>query len=157
MKKFACVLIIAVTLISIPVKVLASSTLGRIGETILGEILSTVINDALRKNGMGDLIPGTESQDTEPQIPTEESKLPKISKTSGKVTELSSEQYQSFSEICLAGSIEEFRKKIEYENISPDAKFTKNDGTVVSLLELAKTSPNPELAEFLELQLKEGE
>ena len=156
MKKFLCILMIGVIFVSMPMSAFANSTLKDIGGAVLTEILSKVITDALKKNGMGDLIPGTESQDTE--IQTSDDKFPKAAKnSSGKVTELSKEQYQSFSEICLAGSIEEFRKKIEYENISPDAKFTKEDGSVVTLLEIAKTSPNPELAEFLETQLAEGE
>ena len=145
MKKFICALIICMIFL-VPAAAFANN-LKNIGATVLGEILSTVITDALRKNGMGDLIPGGESSDSE--IPTSRDKLPKVSKTSGKVTELSDEQFQSFSEICLAGSIEEFKKKIEYENISPEAKYTKEDESVVTLLELAKTSPNPELAEFL--------
>ena len=156
MKKFVCALITCIMFLAIPVSALANINLKNIGETVLGEILSTVITDALKKNGMGDLIPGGESSDAEIPAPTE-NKLPKVSKTSGKVTELSAEQFQSFSEICLAGSIEEFKKKIEYENISPEAKYTKEDKSVVTLLELAKTSPNPELAEFLEAQLTEGE
>ena len=124
----------------------ADNILDKINKDSLGNILSDVLVDVLRKNGMGDLIPGAKSSDNEPQT---ENKLPKVSKTSGTVTELSKEQFQSFSEICLAGSIEEFRKKIEYENISPEAKYTKEDKSVVTLFELAKTSPNPELAEFL--------
>ena len=152
MKKFLCALIIFVV-VSTSTTAFANSTLENIGATILGQILNTVINDALRKNGMGDLIPDeAESSDAEVPIPSD-SNLPRTTKTSGEVTDLSDEQYQSFSEICLAGSIEEFRKKIEYEKISPDAKYTKNDGSVVTLLELAKTSPNPELAEFLESKL----
>ena len=157
MKKFLCGLIIVFILTSFPAAVLANSTLQRVGETVLVEILSTLINDALKKNGMGDLISGgEESSDAEIPTPTDE-KLPKVSKNSGKVIELSSAQYQSFSEICLAGSIEEFRKKFEYENISPEAKYTKEDGSVITLLEIAKTSPNPELAEFIGSQLKEKE
>ena len=156
MKKFLCGLIIIFILTSFPAAVLANNTLQRVGENILAEFLSTLINDALKKNGMGDLIPGGESSDSEVPIPKDE-KLPKVSKNSGKVTELSNEQYQNFSEICLAGSIEEFRKKFEYENISPEAKYTKEDGSVITLLELAKTSPNPELAEFIESQIKEKE
>ncbi|MBQ7195930.1 MAG: hypothetical protein IJS40_00805 [Synergistaceae bacterium] len=156
MKKFLCALIIFVV-VSTSATSFANSTLENIGATILGQILNTVINDALKKNGMGDLIPDeAESADAEAQIPTDNN-LPHGTKTSGEVTELSDEQYQSFSEICLAGSIEEFRKKIEYEKISPDAKYTKSDGSVVTLLELAKTSPNPELAEFLESQGTKGE
>ena len=154
MKKFVCVLIISIILMSMPAATLASWK--NVGENVLGNILSTLIIDTLRKNGMGDLVSGNESSDEE--IPTsKDGKLPKISKTSGKVIELSNEQYQSFSEICLAGSIEEFRKKIEYENISYEAKYTKEDGTVITLLELAKTSPNSELAEFLEAQETKGE
>ena len=157
MKKFFCALMIGIVFVSIPFSALANSTLKNIGGSVLTKILTQVITDALKKNGMGDMIPGAESQDADAQTPTED-KFPNSAKnSSGKVTELSKEQYQSFSEICLAGSIEEFRKKIEYENISPDAKFTKEDGSAVTLLELAKTSPNPELAEFLESQLADGE
>ena len=119
-----------------------------VGENVLSNILMNVINEALKKNGMGDLISdGAESSDAEAKTPGE---IKKTKKSGAKVTELSAEQYQSFSEICLAGSLEEFQKKIEYENISPDAKYTKEDGTVITLLEIAKTSPNPELAKFLE-------
>ena len=154
MKKFLCALIIVLLLFS-PSLVFAGINLKNIGESVLSEILVTVINDALKKNGMGDLLSDdVKSSDAEAKTPTEH----KIPKNSGKkVTELSDEQYQSFSEICLAGSIEEFRKKIEYENISHDAKYTKNDGSVITLLELAKTSPNPELAEFLEAPGTKGE
>jgi len=136
-----------------PVKSSADNILDKLDKNALGNILTDVLIDVLQKNGLGDLIPGNNnsSDDTKPQTDTED-KLPKSAKNSGTVTELSDEQFQNFSEICLAGSIEEFRKKIEYENISPDAKYTKKDGTVITLLELAKTSPNPELVEFLQEQ-----
>ncbi|MBR1487137.1 MAG: hypothetical protein IJ597_07790 [Synergistaceae bacterium] len=154
MKKFLCALIIVLLLFS-PKLALAGINLKNIGESVLSKILVDVINDALKKNGMGDLISDdATSSDAEAKTPTEN----KIPKNSGKkVTELSEEQYQSFSEICLAGSLEEFRKKIEYENISHEAKYTKEDGSVITLLELAKTSPNPELAEFLEADSSENE
>ena len=155
MKKIFYVFLIVIIFASINVAAFADNIFDKINKDSLGEILNNVLIDVLQKNGMGDLIPGTKSSDNGPQT---ENKLPKVSKTSGKVTELSKEQFQSFSEICLAGSIEEFRKKIEYENISPEAKYTKEDKSVVTLLELAKTSPNPELAEFLnEMNETKGE
>ena len=140
--------------ISVPAVSFARSSAGRIGENVLSNVLSTIITDAIRKGGNGngnDVIPVPENNET-PDI-----KVKSGAKNSGVVTELSDEQFQSFSEICLAGSIEEFRKKIEYENISNEALYTKDDGTVITLLELAKTSPNPELAEFLENSSTEEE
>ena len=135
--------------------VFASISAKSIGENVLNNILMNVINNALKKNGMGDLISGGAESSDEGTKTSADKKISR--KSDSKVTELSAEQYQSFSEICLAGSLEEFRKKIEYENISHDAKYTKEDGTVITLLEIAKTSPNPELAEFLEPAKSEEE
>ena len=146
MKKFVCAFMLCVMLFSVPAVSYASSSLERIGENILSNILTHVLTDALKKNGMGDLLGGENAGETPGTVTDEETKT---STELGDGTELTAEQYQSFSEICLAGSLEEFRKKMEYEKISPKAKFTKEDGTVITLLEMAKSSPNPELAEFL--------
>lgn len=146
MKKFLCVLTLCVVVMSVPTVSFARSSAERIGENVLSNVLSTIITDAIRKSGKGgDVILNPENSENK-----DTKRMPEIkSKSNGIVTELSDEQFQSFSEICLAGSFEEFRKKIEYENISHEATYTKEDGSVVTLRELAKTSPNPELAEFL--------
>ena len=140
---------LCIMLISVPATSFAKSTAKRIGENVLSSVLSTILADALKNVGKdSDSLPIPEYNDDE--VPAREAKIKSGAKNSGVVTELSDEQFQSFSEICLVGSIEEFRKKIEYENISAEAAYTKNDGSIMTLMELAQTSPNPELAEFLQ-------
>lgn len=147
MKKFLCAVLLCVVVVSMPLAACAKIRADRIGENIISNILSTVITDAIRKSGKGgDVLGGEETSDP---VGSSE-KMPRPARTSGTALELSADQYQSFSEICLAGSIEEFRKKIEYENVSPDAKFVKEDGSEITLYEMAKSSPNPELVEYLD-------
>lgn len=149
MKKFLCVFMLCVMVLSIPAVSFARSTAERIGENVLSNVLSSIIMDSIRRSGKSSPAPTTTQN---PEVtPTAKTKLPRPVKSvsSEKVTELSVEQCQSFAEICLAGYIEEFRKKIEYENISPNAKYIKEDGSEITLMEMAKASPNPELAEFL--------
>ena len=156
MKKFLCILMLCVMFFSTPLTAFAGIRGDRIGESVIGNILGTLIMDALKKNGMEDILKD-KSTETAPEensesTTTETENTPKVktsSTNSEEVIELSEAQYQSFSEICLAGSFEEFQKKIEYENISPDAKFTKKDGGFITLLEMAQSSPNKELAAFL--------
>ena len=151
MKKFLCSFMLCIMVMSMPLTAFAGISGERIGEGAIGNILGTLIRDALKKNGMEDILKdkGTETPEKNSKT-TSESEMPKIKTSStGEVIELSEAQYQSFSEICLAGSFEEFQKKIEYENISPNAKFTKQDGTTITLLEIAQSSPNKELAAFL--------
>ena len=150
MKKFFCVFMLFVMLLSMPLAAFAKIRADRIGENIISNVLSTVITDAIRKSGkLGGAIGNNEDSSQTSDSSASKAKTARTSGASGTVTELSPEQYQSFSEICLAGSIEEFRKKIEYENISYDAKFVKEDGSEITLLEMAKSSPNPELAEYI--------
>ena len=151
MKKFLCVFMLCVMVLSVPAVSFARSTAERIGENVLSNILSSIIMDSIRRSGKGGSAP---AKTQTPEAAPAEVRLPRQStpKQTGKTTELSVEQCKSFAEICLAGYIEEFRKKIEYENISPDAKFLKEDGSVITLMEMAKASPNPELLEFLKAQ-----
>lgn len=150
MKKFLCVFMLCAMVLSVPAVSFARSTAERIGENVLSNVLSSIIMDTIRRSGKGGSAPTTQNPEVNP---TAKTKLPRPEKSKSgpgeKVTELSVEQCQSFAEICLAGYIEEFRKKIEYENISPNAKYIKEDGSEITLMEMAKASPNPELAEFL--------
>ena len=145
MKKFVCVLTILVMFSSVS---FADIRADKLGENVIGNILGTLIMDALKKNGMDDILKDKGAEES--SNASSETEMPTIKTSStGEIIELSEAQYQSFSEICLAGSFEEFQKKIEYENISPDAKFTQKDGSIITLFDMASSSPNKELAAFL--------
>ena len=148
MKKFVCLLMLSVMVMSEPLAAFAMNA-DRIGENVLSNVLSVVIIDTIRNSSKSSKRPAP-STEAEPNVKT--SSREKAEAESEPVIGLSEAQFQSFSEICLAGSLSEFQKKFENENISPDAVYiqkNENNTVITSLLQLAKTSPNPDIAEFL--------
>ena len=152
MKKFLCAVMIFSMVFSSPVAALARSTAERIGENVLSNVISAVIIDAIRDSRRSS---GSKSRNTiksSSRTKEEREEREEQEDLDEAVISLSEAQYQSFWEICLAGSLSEFQKKFENENISPDAVYIQKNETntvITSLLQLAKTSPNPEIAEFL--------
>lgn len=149
MKKFVCLLMLSVMVMSEPLAAFAMNA-DRIGENVLSNVLSVVIIDAIRNSSRGSSRPAPSTTEPEPKVKT--SSREKEKAEAEPVIGLSEAQFQSFSEICLAGSLSEFQKKFENENISPDAVYiqkNENNTVITSLLQLAKTSPNPDIAEFL--------
>lgn len=149
MKKFVCLLMLSVMVMSEPLAAFAMNA-DRIGENVLSNVLSVVIIDAIRNSSRGSSRPAPSTSEPDPKVKT--SSREKEKAEAEPVIGLSEAQFQSFSEICLAGSLSEFQKKFENENISPDAVYiqkNENNTVITSLLQLAKTSPNPDIAEFL--------
>ena len=149
MKKFVCLFMLSVMVMSEPLAAFAMNA-DRIGENVLSNVLSVVIIDAIRNSSRGSSRPAPSTTEPDPKVKT--SSREKEKAEAEPVIGLSEAQFQSFSEICLAGSLSEFQKKFENENISPDAVYiqkNEHNTVITSLLQLAKTSPNPDIAEFL--------
>ena len=142
----------------------------RIFENVLSTVLSVLIVEAIRE-GMRPQPPAPYRPPVEVPAPAPvppARRIPRASSFPGyyhdqpKVIELTPEQYEGFVIICKVGSLEEFSKKIRYENISPDAAYStvnqKNEPVKITLASLAAKSPNSKLSEHLKsLKEKKGE
>ena len=106
MKKFVCLLMLSVMVMSEPLAAFAMNA-DRIGENVLSNVLSVVIIDAIRNSSRGSSRPASSTTEPDPKVKT--SSREKEKAEAEPVIGLSEAQFQSFSEICLAGSLSEFQ------------------------------------------------
>ncbi|MCR4818682.1 MAG: ankyrin repeat domain-containing protein [Fretibacterium sp.] len=135
MKRILCVVTLCAAVLALPFEALAGSDL----KDVLTDVGVTILREAIKN-------PGTAGRKM-PEETQPEKELPE--KKSPPVTKLSEEQYREIVEILQAGSLEDFKAKLEDENISPNATHEKGMGYDFLLNIAAAESSNPEIVRFL--------
>ncbi|MCR4818217.1 MAG: ankyrin repeat domain-containing protein [Fretibacterium sp.] len=131
MKRSLCVVTLCAAALAVPFEALAKADL----KDVLTDVGVTILKEAIKNSG------------TAGKKTPEETSAPK--EKPEPVTKLSEAQYNEFVEICRAGSVEDFKAKLEDENISPNATYEKGMGYDFLLNIAAGNSSNAKIVRFL--------
>ena len=135
MKKTLCFVMLCAVVLAVPLEALAKTEV----KDVLSDVLVTLIEEAIKNSGT---LNRKAPEGTPTGKPAPEAKT-------ASVTKLSEAQYNEFVEICRSGSVEDFKAKLEGENISPNATYEKAMGYDFLLNIAAENSPNAKIVRFL--------
>ena len=142
MKKFVCLLMLSVMVMSEPLAAFADD----FGKQLLGTVVNVLVNEAAKNSQKNDNNNNVKTSSKNEKTTTKQPRQ--------QVTKLSEKQVWEFVDIFREGNVQKLKEKLERENISPNASGIFNDGmgTYIELpliCNAAKFSPNAETVKFL--------
>ena len=142
MKKFVCLLMLGVMVMSEPLAAFADD----FGKQLLGTVVNVLVNEAAKNSQKNDNNNNVKTSSKNERTTTKQPRQ--------QVTKLSEKQVWEFVDIFQGGNVQKLKEKLERENISPNASGTYDDGmgTYIELPLIcgaAEWSPNADTVKFL--------
>ena len=116
MKKFVCLFMLCVMVMSEPLAAFADD----FGKQLLGTVVNVLVNEAAKNSQKNDNNNNVKTSSKNEKTTTKQPRQ--------QVTKLSEKQVDEFINIFQEGTVQDLQSKLERENISPNASGIFNDG-----------------------------